>query len=68
MDPEQNVRYYFAILDTAQVKVVYNRAILIAVTSEYCVKWVNCKTWIGLSAWSLANSDGLSGSDFFQEV
>ena len=27
-----------------------------AVTSEYCVKRINCKTWIGLSAETLANS------------
>ena len=30
-----------------QVTIIYSRAILVAVTSEYSIKLVICKTWTG---------------------
>ena len=43
-------------INEIQITVIYCRAILVAVTSECCVERVICKTWIGLSAGTLANS------------
>ena len=33
-----------------QVTVIYKRAILVSVTSDYRVKMIMCKTWIGILA------------------
>ena len=43
-------------LDEIQVTVTYSWTILVAVTSECCVKRVICKIWTRLSAGTLANS------------